>query len=184
MKKMMISMMMCLMALASEAQVMTSATVAEVYEKLTTGSDGGFAYNAAYNADGDIVALDVYKKKPLRKGDACLVPVRRYQYAYAADGLLSSRVRYVWRRGGWQPSGRHDYTRADGRYTVAYSRWNRKTASFDQPLGMMTYSLLPDESVYSIACYYRHRKDGVMELEWQARTECQPSGNDYYLTKE
>lgn len=184
MKKMMISMMMCLMALASGAQVMTSVTIDKVYKKLTMASDSGFAYNAAYNDDGDIVAMDVYKKKPLLKGDDRLVPVCRYQYTYASDGLLSSRIKYVWRRNGWQLSGRHDYTRVDGLYTVTYSRWNRKKANYDQPLGMMAYSLLPDESIYSVAYYHRHRKDAAMELEWQTRIEYQPAGNDNYLTKE
>ena len=30
---------------------------------------------------------------------------------------------------------------------------------------MMTYSLLPDESVTTVACYRRHHKDQPMELE-------------------
>ena len=184
MKKMMISMMMCLMALASEAQVMTSVTINEAYGKLTMASDSGFAYNAAYNDDGDIVAIDVYKEEPLRKGGGCLVPVCRYHYTYASDGLLSSRIKYVWRRNGWRLFARYDYTRVDGLYTVTYSRWNRKKANYEQPLGMMTYSLLPDESIYSVACYHRHRKDAAMELEWQAWIEYQPAGNKNYLTEE
>ena len=41
MKTMMISMMMFLTALASEAQVMTSATVTNLYEKVTTSGGNG-----------------------------------------------------------------------------------------------------------------------------------------------
>jgi len=184
MKKMMILLMtMCLTALATEAQVMTSETVTKVYEKAKTARGGEFAYNAAYDDEGRIVATDVYRKRPLRKGDVRLVPTCRYEYAYAADGLLSSRVMYVWRSDEWRLAGRHDYRLAEATYTVTYSRWNRKAGAYDQPLGMMTYSLLPDESVYSVACYYRHHREGAMELEWQTPVEPQAAGADYYLTK-
>ena len=185
MKKMMILMMtMCLTALATEAQVMTSETVTKVYEKATTACAGEFAYNAEYDDEGRIVATDVYRKRPLRKGDVRLVPTCRYEYAYAADGLLSSRVMYVWRSDEWRLAGRHDFALAEGTYTVTYSRWNRKAGAYDQPLGMMTYSLLPDESVYSVACYYRHHREAPMELEWQTVVGSQFVSPDYDLTKE
>ena len=74
-------------------------------------------------------------------------PICGYQYAYTADGLLSSRTKSVWRKGGWQQFGRHDYTLAENTYTVEFSRWNRKKSDYDLPVGRMTYTLLPDESI-------------------------------------
>ncbi len=184
MKTMMISMMMFLTALASEAQVMTSATVTNLYEKVTTSGNNEFVYNAEYNDRGDIIAMDVYLKRNLYKDVVRLIPSRRYQYAYAEDGLLISRMLYGWHHGKWQLRGRHDYQLTDGLYTVEYSRWNRKKANYDQPLGMITYSLRPDESIYSVAYYYRHQKDTPMKLEWQTVVERQLADADYYLTKE
>jgi len=181
---MMISAVLCLVALASEAQVITSATVSNVYTMLTCDTGSEFAFNAESNDAGDIVAMEVYRKRPLRKGGVVLDPVCRYQYVYAATGLLSSRVKHVWHGGEWQLMGKHDYRLADGLYTVEYSRWSSKKDAYDQPLGMMTYSLLPDESVTTVACYRRHHKDQPMELEWQAVVESQFASPDYDLTKE
>ena len=177
-------MMMFLTALASEAQVMTSTTVTNLYEKVTTSDGNGFVYNAEYNDRGDIIAMDVYQKRVQYKDVVRLVPSRRYQYAYAEDGLLISRMLYGWHHGKWQLRGRHDYQLADGLYTVKYSRWNRKKANYDQPLGMMTYNLLPDESVLHVACYRRQREDAPMKLEWQTVVENPFVNPNYDLTKE
>lgn len=184
MKRMMILMMTCLMALATEAQVITSATVSNAYEKAAMACGGEFAYNAEYNADGDIVAMEVYRKR-VRRGDVVsLRPVCRYQYVYAADGLLSSRVKQVWRSDKWQPSGKHDYQLSDALYTVEYSCWSSREGGYGQPLSMMTYSLQPDRTVASVACYRRHRGAAAMELEWLAVVDSQFAGLDYDLTKE
>ena len=184
MKTMMISMMMFLTALASEAQVMTSATVTNLYEKVATSGGNGFVYNAEYNDRGDIVAMDVYQKRNLYKDVVRLVPSCRYQYAYAEDGLLISRELHGWHHGKWQLRGRHVYQLADGLYTVEYSRWNRKKNRYDQSCCMMTYNLLPDESVMHVACYSRHREDAPMKLEWQSVVERRFADADYFLTKE
>ena len=181
MKKMMIFSMMCLMAMAAKAQVLTSATVNKVYQSAIKESGDEFAYEAESDADGIITTMYVYQKKNQHDGTIDLKPVCRYQYAYTTDGLLSSRVKSVWRRGDWQQFGRHNYTLTDDSYTVEFSRWNRKTDTFDNPLAKMTYTLLPDETVGSIACYTRHGKNGTLELDWQSAVEM-PISMDHYLT--
>ena len=182
MKKFMIFSMMCLMALTSKAQVLTSATVNKVYEGVAMDSDSEFVYNAEYDGNGNITTMYVYQKRTRHKGSVDLEPLCRYQYAYTKEGLLSSRIKSVWRRGDWRQFGRHTYTLTADTYTVEFSRWNKKKADYDLPLGKMTYSLLPDESIGSIACYYRHHKNTPLELEWEAVMECRPISMDYDLT--
>ena len=183
MKKFMISSMMCLMALTSNAQVMTSATVDKVYNTVSQATDAAFVYNADRDADGNIATMVVYQEKTLRKGDFTLKPIYRYQYTYAADGMLTSRTKYVWHKNQWQCAGRHNYSLDGGCYTATYSRWNKKKAQFDEPVGQITYTLLPDESIASVACYSRERGHADLQLEWQAPVESHTLNMDYYLTQ-
>ena len=173
---------MCLMAMASEAQVITSATVNKVYEEVSADTSNGFVYNAEYDDNGCIIAQDVYRNVPCGKSDLNLIPTLRYHYAYHADGTLASRTKYEWRGGKWQCYGKLDYTLSDGRYTVEYSRWNRKKSDFDLPCGQMTYTLLANDEVTSVACYYRHHKNSPLELAWTTTVEHQPADIDYYLS--
>ena len=183
MKKFMISSMMCLMALTSNAQVMTSATVDKVYNTVSLATDAEFVYNADRDADGNIAEMVVYQEKPLHKSSFTLTPVCRYQYTYAADGMLTSRTKYVWRKNQWQCAGRHDYSLGAGLYTVSYSRWNKKKVDFDEPVGVITYTLLPDESVASVACYSRHTNKTNLHMDWQAPVESRSLNMDHYLTQ-
>ena len=173
---------MCLMAMASEAQVITSATVNKVYEEVSADASNGFVYNAEYDDNGCIIAQDVYRNVPCGKSDLNLIPTLRYHYAYHADGTLASRTKYEWRGGKWQCYGKLDYMLSDGRYTVEYSRWNRKKSDFDLPCGQMTYTLLANDEVTSVACYYRHHKNSPLELAWTTTVEHQPADIDYYLS--
>ena len=173
MKKFMISSMMCLMALTSNAQVMTSATVDKIYDNVSQAGDTEFVFNADRDADGKIVEMVVSQQNP----------VYRYLYSYAADGMLTSRTKYVWHKQQWQCAGRHDYSLAAGLYTASYSRWNKKKACFDEPVGMIAYTLLPDESIASVACYSRQRSNADLHLKWQAPVESHTLNMDYYLTQ-
>ena len=155
MKKFMICSMMCLMALTSNAQVMTSATVDKIFDTVSQASDAEFVYNADRDADGKIATMVVYQEQPQRKGNFTLKPIYRYQYNYAADGMLTSRTKYVWRKNQWQCAGRHSYSLDAGFYTATYSRWNKKKADFDEPVGKITHTLMPDESIE--AHVYLHR---------------------------
>jgi hypothetical protein len=183
MKKFMISSMMCLMALTSNAQVMTSATVDKIFDTVSQASDAEFVYNADRDADGKIATMVVYQEQPQRKGNFTLKPIYRYQYNYAADGMLTSRTKYVWRKNQWQCAGRHSYSLDAGFYTATYSRWNKKKADFDEPVGKITYTLMPDESIASVACYTRQRSKTDLQLEWQAPVENHTLNMDYYLTQ-
>ncbi len=179
----MISSMMCLMALTSNAQVMTSATVDKVYNTVSQTPDAEFVYNADRDADGNIAEMVVYQEQPQRKGSFTMKPVHRYQYTYAADGMLTSRTKYVWHKNQWQCAGRHNYSLDGGCYTATYSRWNKKKAQFDMPVGQITYTLLPDASVAHVVCYTRQRSKTDMQLEWQASVESHTMNMDHYLTQ-
>ena len=183
MKKFMISSMMCLMALTSNAQVMTSATVDKIFDTVSQATDAEFVYNADRDADGKIATMVVYQEQRQQKGSFSLKPVYRYQYNYAADGMLTSRTKYVWRKNQWQCAGRHNYSLDAGFYTAAYSRWNNKKADFDEPVGKITYTLMPDESIASVACYSRQRSNTDLQLDWQAPVESRTMNVDYYLTQ-
>ena len=183
MKKFMVSSMMCLMALTSNAQVMTSATVDKIFDTVSQANDAEFVYNADRDADGKIATMVVYQEQPQRKGNFTLKPIYRYQYNYAADGMLTSRTKYVWRKNQWQCAGRHSYSLDAGFYTATYSRWNKKKADFDEPVGKITYTLMPDESIASVACYTRQRSKTDLQLEWQAPVESHTLNMDYYLTQ-
>ena len=83
--------MMCLMAIAANAQVLTAKTISKVYADLTSCMDNSeFVYNAEQK-DDVITALCVYSK-----ADRRLKPVRRFEYTYDASGLLLRRVAYRW----------------------------------------------------------------------------------------
>ena len=182
MKKFMISSMMCLMALTSNAQVMTSATVDKIFDTVSQANDAEFVYNADRDADGNIATMVVYQEQTLRKGNFTLKPIYRYQYTYAADGKLTSRTKFVWNKNQWLCAGRHNYSLDGGLYIATYSRWNKKKAQFDEPVGQITYTLLPDESIASVACYSRERGHADLQLEWQAPVEKGTLYTDHYLT--
>lgn len=181
MKKLVFATLMCVAAMSVKAQVITSKTVNNVYEEVINQKDGSFVYNVEQDGNGNITVLNVYSEETLRKGAVSLNPVCRYQYAYNSEGTLSSCKKFVWRHGDWQSAGRYDYTLEGDSYNVEYSRWNNERTRFDQPIGKMTYWLLPNESVASVACYYRHHDHAPMELEWQASVESPSNTPDYYL---
>lgn len=183
MKKIMICSMMCLMTMFAKAQVLTSATIQKVFESVTMEEDNGFSYNAERDNEGRITAMEVYRKKANREGDVVLTPALRYLYTYTGDGLLSSRTKYVWHGNSWRCFSRHDYSLKDHLYSVDYSRWNKKKGDFSQLIGRMTYTLQPDQTVETVACYYRHNRKGSLELAWQTEIVPPSVGMDYYLTR-
>ena len=183
MKKFMISSMMCLITLTSNAQVMTSATVDKIFDAVSQANDTEFVFNVDRDADGNIATMVVYQELLQRKADFTLKPIYRYQYAYAADSMLTSRIKYEWRKQQWQCVGRYDYSLASGCYTVTYSRWNKKKAQIDEPVGQITYTLLPNESIACVACYSRQRNKTDLQLEWQLPVESYTMNMDHYLTQ-
>ena len=94
MKKVFISILMCVAAMSVKAQVLTSETVNNVYEDVTNKTDGDFAYKAEW-AGKEITTMYIYKKNN-RKGNMTLTPHAKYEYSYTADGIMSSKVIYRW----------------------------------------------------------------------------------------
>jgi hypothetical protein len=175
MKKFVFASMMCLMAIAANAQVLTAKTISKVYADLTSCMDNSeFVYNAEQK-DDVITALCVYSK-----ADRRLKPVRRFEYTYDASGLLLRRVAYRWNElaDDWLCTGRHDYSMTTNRYSVEYSRWNVRADRFDQSNDKMTYTLLPCDTVQQVCCYHRERGTSAYQLKFQMDVPALPVIDD------
>jgi len=90
MKKLVFSILMCVAAMSAKAQVTTSQTVNNVYEELISQSKSDFAFNAEFTGK-NLTTMYVYQK-----ADDTLKPYMKYEYTYAADGTLTTKVTYYW----------------------------------------------------------------------------------------
>ena len=164
MKKVFISILMCVAAMSVKAQVLTSETVNNVYEDVTNKTDGDFAYNAEW-AGKEITTMYIYKKNN-RKGNMTLTPHVKYEYSYTADGIMSSKVIYRWIEGQnkWICTARYDYLLDNGTYSTEYSRYNHANNCFDQPVDKMIYTLMSDDSVSYVSHYHRNQPMARFEL--------------------
>ena len=133
MKKFAIAIMMCVAAMSAKAQVLTSETVKNSYETVINLPESDFAYNADYTGD-DITTMYVYQKSVDGK-DFKLTPYRKYEYTYAPDGTLTSKVSSQWddMNMRWAIASRHDYTLNPDTYSIEYSHYNKKADSFELP---------------------------------------------------
>ena len=181
MKTLALSAMMCLAAMTSTAQVINSEIVNNAYQSVATASDSKFAYNVECDDNDCITTMNVFNKTVRQNGDVDLKPSCRYEYDYAADGMLLSRTKYVWQKEGWLCVGQLHYLLAGDLYTVEYSRWNQKTASFDPASEMMTYTLMPDNTAYNVSYYHRNHNAKSYRLAWQVSVTDQPSFDSYLL---
>ena len=183
MKKLALSAMMCLVAMTTTAQVITSEIVNNAYLSAASASDSKFAYNVECDDNDYITTMNVFNKTVRQNGDIDLKPSCRYEYDYASDGMLLSRTKYVWQNEGWQCVGQLHYILAGDLYTVEYSRWNQNTTSFDTASEMMTYTLMPDNTAYNVSCYHRNHNAKSYQLAWQVSVTGQPSFDPYLLAK-
>ncbi len=180
MRQFIISAVLFLSAMTAQAQLMTSTTVNKLYEESIKENSNDFYYNAERDSNGNITTMYVYKKN---SDVDMLRPVCRYRYDYADDGMLRCRTMYVWKRGQWRCSGRHDYTLTAGHYNVEYSRWNRKASDFDKATEKMTYTLLSNDSVNHVSYYKRKHTDQPFLLSWQVSVEGQSFRMEDFLTQ-
>ena len=152
-------------ALSANAQVLTSKTINNVYEEVSHQPKSHFAFNAEWKGN-DIITMFVYKKDSDRNGMLTLKPHMKYEYAYAADGTLTTRVAYRWTdsRNNWTCMGRHDYTLTDDIYYAEYSRYNHATNSFDQPVEKMVYTLTPYGGTDYVSYYQRDLPSAPYQL--------------------
>ena len=166
MKKLVFATLMCVAAMSAKAQVLTSETVNNVYETVSNQqATSKFIFNAE-RTGRDINTMYVFKKGTDSKGLENLKPYMKYEYSYATDGMLASRVVYLWIDGqdSWMCKGRYDYSLSLDKYFAEYSRYNHTTESFDQPVDKMVYTLLPDESVNYVSNYHRDRPSAHFQL--------------------
>ena len=168
MKKLVFATMMCIAAMSANAQVLTSETVKHVYEEVSLKPDSKFAFNADFTGQ-DITTMYVYRMNGGGRDMLTLKPHVKYDYTYAADGTLTSKVTYSWddNMNSWKSTARYDYTLADGQYSVEYSRYNPTAKCFDQPVDKMVYSMTPYDNY--VSSY--HRNDS--SLEYQLISELQ-----------
>jgi hypothetical protein len=168
MKKLVFATMMCIAAMSAKAQVLTSETVKHVYEEVSHKADSKFAFNADFTGQ-DITTMYVYRMNGGGRDMLTLKPHMKYDYTYAADGTLTSKITYHWDdcMNSWKSTARYDYTLADGEYYVEYSRYNPTAKCFDQPVDKMVYSLMPYDNY--VSSY--HRND--TSIEYQLISELQ-----------
>ena len=183
MKTLALSAMMCLVAMTTNAQVITSDIVNNAYMSVATSGDGKYAYSVDCDDNDYITSMTVYKKNVRQNGDIDLKPSCQYQYEYASDGMLLSRTMYVWQNEGWQCVGQLHYSLTDDLYSVEYSRWNQKTTSFDDASEMMTYTLLPDNTACNVSCYLRNNSGKSYQLAWEFSVIGQPSYDPNLLAR-
>jgi len=165
MKKLVFAIMMCAAAMSTNAQVLTSKTVNDVYEAVTNQADCDFVYNAERSGN-DITTMYVYKKTNGRKGAMTLKPHLKYDYSYAADGMLTSRVTSRWSDslGDWTCAARHDYSFDNGCYCVEYSHYNHTANRFDQPVDKMVYLTTSGDDFDYVSCYHRKNPSSDYKL--------------------
>ncbi|MBR5655968.1 MAG: DUF3836 domain-containing protein [Prevotella sp.] len=165
MKKLVFATLMCVAAMSAKAQVLTSETVNNVYETVSNKTDGKFAFNVE-RTGRDIHTMYVFKKAADSKGAANLTPYLKYEYSYATDGMLNSRVAYLWMDGqdSWMCTGRYDYYLDFDKYFAEYSRYNHTTENFDLPVDKMVYTLLPDNSINYVSNYHRDKPTSRFQL--------------------
>ena len=126
MKKFVFASMMCLMAIAANAQVLTAKTISKVYADLTSC---------------------MRRLKPVRRFE--------YTYDASGLLLRRVAYRWNELADDWLCTGRHDYSMTTNRYSVEYCRWNVRADRFDQSNDKMTYTLLPCDTVQQVCCYHR-----------------------------
>ena len=165
MKKLVFATLMCVAAMSAKAQVLTSATVNNVYEEVINKTNSNYAFNAERNGN-DITKMYVYKKVNGSKGNETLKPHLKYEYTYSNDGTLESKVTYRWNENDneWICASRHDYTLTFSSYRAEYSRFNHESNTFDKPVDRRVYSLIPGDSVNYVSCYHREHPSSLFEL--------------------
>lgn len=156
---------MCVAAMSAKAQVLTSKTVNNVYETVSHQANGNYIFNAEWTGK-DIKTMYVFEKSSDSRGLVGLTPHLKYEYTYAADGALARRVVYHWNgsQDNWACTARYDYTLANGKYCVEYSRYNNTAQNFDLPVEKMVYSLMPDDSADYVCSYHRDRPTSPYQL--------------------
>ncbi len=182
MKQLVLFSVMCLSTLFAKAQVMTSETINNVYASISAEDKGKYAYNGEYDDNGRLTSMTVYKKEVCRNGLVNLKPSCHYEYAYTSDGMLASRVKYVWGQNAWQCLGRHDYRLTAGIYTATYSRWSNRQADFTAA-EKMEYTLLSDSTTAYISYYKREHHGDSLLLAWQLPIVYQTEQHNHYITQ-
>ena len=163
MKKLVFATMMCIAAMSAKAQVLTSETVKNVYEIASNSSDGKFVFNTDFSGN-DIATMYIYRANVDFRDMLTLKPHMKYDYTYAADGTVTSKVTYRWDdfMNSWKSAARYDYTLTDGKYIVEYSRYNPAEKCFDQPVDKMVYSLMPYDN--NVSSYHRNDNSSQFQL--------------------
>ena len=165
MKQFVFATLMCISALSAKAQVITSEAVKNAYVTASTQPKSDFVFNADYT-DSTLTTMYIYKKHETDKHFQTLTPFKKYDYTYATDGTLTSKVTYQWDADShrWTCASRHDYTLEAGKYSVIYSIYNPKTNRFEQPVDKMVYSLDPYADTSNVTIYHRNNSTSPLQV--------------------
>ena len=127
----------------------------EQFDKAIKDIENSKEYKAAAANVPDSSYSD--KGKSVDGKDFKLTPYRKYEYTYAPDGTLASKVSSQWddMNMRWAIASRHDYTLNNDTYSIEYSHYNKQSDSFEQPVDKMVYSLQPYSDVHNISHYRR-----------------------------
>ena len=175
MKKFVFATLMCVAAMSAKAQVLTSESVNNVFDKMIHSSKSYFAYNVEMNGN-DITTMYVYKKEYAENDVLLLKSYLKYDYTYAEDGILTNKVAYRWDDllNSWACTACYDYAVADGKYMIEYSRYNATANCFEQPVDRMVYSLIPFSGVNTVSSYHREDASSPFELIYEMEVMDEP----------
>ena len=165
MKSLFFAALMCVAAMSAKAQVLISETVKNVYEEVANQPKSDFVFNVDLTGN-DITTMYVYKKNGGGREMLSLTPSLKYEYTYDVDGKVTNKVTYRWDdcQNCWACVSRYDYILDNNSYSVAYSRYNRTTKRFDEPVEKMVYSLIPYDNINCVSYYQREDSSSQLQL--------------------
>ena len=175
MKELITGILMCIAALTAKAQVLTSETIKNVHNEMTSKANSEYVYNVDYTGN-DITTMYVYKKEYAENDVLLLKSYLKYDYTYAEDGILTNKVAYRWDDllNSWACTACYDYAVADGKYMIEYSRYNATANCFEQPVDRMVYSLIPFSGVNTVSSYHREDATSPFELIYEMEVMDEP----------
>ena len=148
MKKFFLITVMCLMAMVSRSQVITSADILKNYQTAVNTIQNEYFYNSDME-DGKIINLYVYRND--NSGNSTIRPTLKYHYEYDESGRLVSRTTSKWDGAmlKWVVDNCLNFTYNSTGYSVEWSKWNDMTKQFVKPSEKMVYNISAEHDMAS-----------------------------------
>ena len=151
MKKLLLIIVATVTSLIAHAQVITSSSILDSYQKAILNANSEYCYNADIE-NGRVTAQYVYRKAMNDTTATQLRPHLKYCYEYDAADRLVSRTKLRWDSSAldWTADSRLDYSYSDDSYTVDLRKWDEADRQYGRPTQKMSYSILPDRSLANV----------------------------------